>query len=144
MSKMMNREFFIGGFAGGFLARGLRIGYGIYFTTNRVIGVDLSKGAAGFLGGSMAGYVEGQLMPKLPFEENAKVIMELDGAKDFDMAKGQIAAIEIKKPGLLGGGHLLLTQVNGEKVKINLRHVIAYGRLVELTRAFGPEIVSLR
>ncbi len=139
----MSGEFFVGGFAGGFLARGLRVGYGIYFTTDRVIGVDLSKGAAGFLGGSMAGYVEGQLMPKLLPEDSVKVIRELDGAKEFDMTKGQIASIEIKKPGLLGGGHLLLTQVNGEKVKINLRHVIAYGRLVELTRVFRPEIVSL-
>ena len=134
----------IGGFAGGFLARGLRIGYGIYFTTDRVIGVDMSKGAAGFLGGSMAGYIEGQLMPKLAPEESAKLITELDGAKEFDIAKGQIASIEIKKPGLLGGGHLLLTQVNGEKVRISLRHVIAYRRLVELTGAFKPEIVSLR
>lgn len=140
----MSGEFFVGGFAGGFLARGLRIGYGIYFTTDRVIGLDLSKGAAGFLGGSMAGYVEGQLMPKLPQQESDKVITELDGAKDFDMAKGEIASIEIKKPGLLGSGHLLLTRVDGEKIKINLRHVIAYGRLVELTRVFKPEVVSLR
>ena len=144
MSKMMSGEIFVGGFAGGFLARGLRIGYGIYFTTDRIIGVDLSKGTARFLGGSMAGSVEGQLMPKLPQEESDKVITELDQAKEFEMAKGQIANIEIKKPGLLGGGHLLLTKVNGEKVEINLRHVIAYGRLVELTRAFRPEIVSLR
>ncbi len=141
---MMSREFFVGGFAGGFLARGLRIGYGIYFTTDRVIGVDLSKGAAGFLGGNMAGYVEGQLMPKLLPEESAKVITELDSAREFDIAKAQISSIKIKKPGLLGGGYLLLTQNNGEKVKINIRHVIAYGRLVELTHAFKPEIVSLR
>ena len=115
--EMMSREFFIGGFAGGFLARRLRIGYGIYFTTDRVIGVDLSKGAVGFLEGSMAGFVEGQLMPKLAPEESAKVITELDGAKEFDMAKGQTASIQIKRPGLLGGGHLQLKQVNGEKVR---------------------------
>ena len=83
-------------------------------------------------------------MPKLAPEESAKVITELDGAKELDMAKGQLASIQIKKPGLLGGGHLQLTQVNGEKVKISLRHVIAYGRIVELTSAFKPEIVSLR
>ncbi len=75
--------------------------------------------------------------------KSAKVITELDAAKEFDIAKAQIARIEIKKPGLLGSGHLL-TQSNGEKVKINIRHVIAYGRLVELTHAFKPEIVSLR
>ena len=65
--------------------------------------MDLSKGAVGFLGGSMAGYVEGQPMPKLAPEESAKVITELDYAKEFDVAKGQIASIEIKKPELLGG-----------------------------------------
>ncbi len=35
---------FLGGFAGGFLARGLtHIGYGIYFTTSRLIGIDLAR-----------------------------------------------------------------------------------------------------
>jgi len=36
----MDGESFIGGLGGGFLARGFRIGYGVYFTTRRLIGVD--------------------------------------------------------------------------------------------------------
>jgi hypothetical protein len=41
-------EMLLGGFASGFLARGFHIGYGLYFTTNRVIGIDLgSEGGGG-------------------------------------------------------------------------------------------------
>jgi hypothetical protein len=40
-------EMFLGGFASGFLARGFHIGYGLYFTTNRVIGIDLGSEAVG-------------------------------------------------------------------------------------------------
>jgi len=41
---MEDSEMFLGGFAGGFLARGLtHIGYGIYFTTSRLIGIDLAR-----------------------------------------------------------------------------------------------------
>ena len=55
---------FLGGFAGGFLARGLtHIGYGIYFTTSRLIGVDLGANGGGALAGTLAGFIHGELMP---------------------------------------------------------------------------------
>jgi hypothetical protein len=41
---MASGEMFLGGFASGFLAKGFHIGYGLYFTTNRVIGIDLGSG----------------------------------------------------------------------------------------------------
>jgi len=54
---MENSETFLGGFAGGFLARGLtHIGYGIYFTTSRLIGIDLGANGGGALGGTLAGF----------------------------------------------------------------------------------------
>lgn len=40
---MEEGEEFIGGFAGGFLARGGSTGYGIYATTRRIIGVNVVK-----------------------------------------------------------------------------------------------------
>lgn len=135
-------EMFVGGFASGFLARGFHIGYGIYFTTSRLIGIDLGSHGGGALGGALAGFIEGQLMPSLSPEESARVIEELDRIKEFDMGKDQIRRIEIKKPGLLGSGHLEITPNNGKPVKITLRHRIAYDRLMTLTQAFSPEIVS--
>ncbi len=139
---MATGEMFLGGFASGFLAKGFHIGYGLYFTTNRVIGIDVGGGGGGALGGAMAGFIEGQLMPTVSQEESDRVIGKLEGMKEFDMMKDRISRIEIKKPGLLGTGHITITPSNGKPVKITLRHRIAYDRIMQLTRAFGPELVS--
>lgn len=135
-------ELFLGGFASGFLSRGItRIGYGIYFTTNRLIGIDLGKNGGGALGGTMAGFIHGELMPQLSSEDSAKTIMDLDRIKDFEMEKDQISRIELKKPGMFGSGHIVITPKEGRPEKITLRHRIAYDRLLTLTQAFSPEIV---
>jgi hypothetical protein len=138
-----DNETFLGGFASGFLARGItHIGYGIYFTTSRLIGIDLGANGGGALGGAMAGFIHGELMPKLSSEESAKTITELERMKEFEMEKAQISRIELKKPGLLGTGHIVITPREGRPEKISLRHKIVYDRLMTLTRAFSPEIVS--
>ena len=139
---MADGEMFLGGFASGFLAKGFHIGYGLYFTTSRVIGIDLGSGGGGGLGGAMAGFIEGQLMPTVSQEESDRVIGKLEGMKEFDMMKDRISRIEIKKPGLLGTGHITITPTNGKPVKITLRHRIAYDRIMQLTRVFSPELVS--
>ncbi len=139
----MDDEMFLGGFASGFLARGItRIGYGLYFTTSRLIGIDLGKNGGGALGGTLAGFIKGQLMPKLSPEESAQTIMDLDRMRDFELEKNQISRLEVKKPSLLGSGHFIIYPNDGKTVKITLRHRTAYDRLVQLTQAFGPEIVS--
>ncbi len=139
---MTSGGIFLGGFASGFLAKGFHIGYGLYFTTARVIGIDLGAGGGGALGGAMAGFVDGQLMPNVSPEESARVIGQLEGMKEFDIVKDQISRIEIKKPGMFGSGHVTITPSNGKPVKISLRHRIAYDRIMQLTKAFGPELVS--
>src|SRR5712692_8527871 len=140
---MASGEMFLGGFASGFLARGLtHIGYGLYFTTSRLIGIDVGRNGGGALGGTLAGFIHGQLMPQLTPEESAKTIMDLNRMKDFEMEKSQISRIELKKPGLLGSGHIVITPREGKPEKITLRHRTAYDRLMTLTQAFGPELVS--
>ncbi len=55
---MGNSESLLGGFASGFLVGGLtHIGCGIYFTTSRVIGIDLGANGGGTLGGTMTGLI---------------------------------------------------------------------------------------
>ena len=88
---------FLGGFAGGFLARGLtHIGYGIYFTTSRLIGIDLGANGGGGLGGTLAGFIHGELMPKLSLEESAKTITDLERMNEFENRKGPDKPIELK------------------------------------------------
>src|SRR2546422_9112094 len=107
---MEDSEMFLGGFAGGFLARGLtHIGYGIYFTTSRLIGVDLGANGGGALGGTLAGFIQGELMPKVSSDESAKTITDLERLREFEIEKDQIRRIELKKPGLLATGHIVIT-----------------------------------
>ncbi len=133
-------ETFIGGFAGGFLEKGFRVGYGLYFTTARLIGIDLGSHGGGALGGTLAGFIKGELMPNLSPEESAKVIDDLDRIKEFDIGKDQIRRIELKKPGL-AVGHMKITPNQGDSITIKLRHRTAYDRLQQLTQAFSPEVV---
>ena len=133
-------ETFLGGFAGGFLEKGFHVGYGLYFTTTRLIGIDLGSHGGGALGGTLAGFIKGELMPNLSPEESAKVIEDLDRIKEFDIAKDQIRRIELKKPGL-GVGHVTITPDQGDSITIKLRHRTAYDRLMQLTQAFSPEVV---
>jgi hypothetical protein len=95
------------------------------------------------LGGALAGFVQGELMPKLSQGDSAKVIQELDQKKEFDLSKEQISQIEIKKPGLLSTGAMIITSKAGEKTKISLRYRVAFDRLRELMKAFYPEVVRL-
>ncbi len=142
-------ETFIGGFMGGLLSRGplgVRVGYGFYFTTARLIGVDPGSHGGSELTGTMAGYIQGELMPTLSEEENEKVISELDRVKDFDLARDQIKQIELKKPGSwgVGFGRIKIVPLNGSPRSVQLRALVAYDRLVQLTEAFSPELVRKR
>ena len=88
------------------------------------------------------GFIHGELMPQLSPEESAKTITDLERMRDFELEKNQIIRIELKKPGLLGTGHIVITPKEGKPEKINLRHGIAYDRLMTLTQAFSPELVK--
>jgi hypothetical protein len=80
-------------------------------------------------------------MPLLSSEESAKTITDLERMKEFEIEKDQISRIELKKPGLLGTGHIVITPKEGKREKITLRHRIAYDKLITLTKVFSPEVV---
>ena len=124
----------------------MRVGYGFYFTTARLIGVDPGSHGGSELTGTMAGYIQGELMPTLSEEENAKVISELDRVKDFDLARDQIKQIELKNAGAwgVGFGRIKIVPLSGSPRSIQLRSRIAYDRLVQLTEAFSPELLKTK
>ncbi len=134
-------ENFIGGFAGGFLEMGHHIGYGLYFTTTRILGVDVPPGG-GPLAGMMAGFIKGELMPRLTPEESLQTIAMLETMRDFEIGRDQIRAVDLRRPGL-GTGTLTITPINGGSVVVRLRHRTAFDRLLQLFRAFGPELVRV-
>ncbi len=137
---MVQGEQFLGGFKGGFLGKGATVGYGLYATTRRLIGVNVVKvGARSFLGGQMAGFVGGQLIPTLSADEGARVIAELDEKKEFDVRRDQISRIELKSPGLFGFGHMIITAMPQQETP----HKEAFQRLKDLMQVFYPEVLAL-
>ncbi len=140
---MEQGEEFVGGFGGGFLSRGRLPGYGIYATTKRIIGVNVRKIGRPFLGGGMAGLVNGQLTPKLSFDESARVIQELDEKKEFEIAKDEISRIEIKGPGPISQGHIIIFPRTGDEAKVGILHKVGFQRLRELMQVFYPEALIL-
>ncbi len=82
-------------------------------------------------------------MPKLSPDDSNRVIQELDQKKEFALHKDEISQIEIKKPGLLSTGRMIITSKAGEKTHISLRYRVAFERLRDLMRAFYPEVVKL-
>ena len=90
----------------------------------------------------MAGFIHGELMPQLSREESDKTIANLVRMQDFEMEKDQISRIELKKPGILGSGHIVIAPKQGKSEKITLRHRMAYDRLLTLTQAFSPNMVN--
>jgi hypothetical protein len=134
---------------GGLMAAGLKkkgsfaAGYGIYFTSQRIIGVKTSKwfvliliiAALGGIGGGVAiGLVIGPASAlayliafsiitvvmgwgqrRLRFED-AMTLEELDKRKDFDIPRDNISEIELKRPGAVRRGHLTILQKSGKTV----------------------------
>jgi len=139
-------ENFIGGFCSGFMGQGfmgLRVGYGLYFTTARLFGVYAATWSGGSLSGPTGGLIKGQLMPELTPEETATVIGELERARQFELTKAQVRSIELSKGGplMLWLGHITVQPAEGKPIRYTLRDPIAFDRLSQLTRAFAPELV---
>ncbi len=142
-------ETFIGGFTSGFLAQGLmglRVGYGLYFTSTRLFGMSAAKWAGGSLGGTSGGMILGELMPSLTPEQTTTVIGELERDRDYEMARTAVLRIELKKPGPagMGLGKITVQPVQGAAVSYLLRSPIAYDRLLQLTQAFSPELLRTK
>src|SRR5438552_16994416 len=117
---------------------GMRVEYGLYFSSTKLFGVYAQTWSGGSQGGPVAGLIEGELMPVLTPEQSTTVISELERAKQYELAKDQVRRIELKKPGLWGMwlGRARTKPVEGPSIRYTLRTVIAYHRLVQLTPAF--------
>jgi len=144
---METDEDYLGGFSSSHLMmRGL-MGYGIHFTSKRIIGVaNRSSMFSGMLTTSLLGGLAtlgGKLTSRLPPSEAKKKIQELDETKDFDIYKDQISSLELKRPGFFGRGHLLITPKSGRPIEVE---IAPGGRDYEVVRnlvkTFYPEVVK--
>ena len=135
-------QYFGGLMAGGLKKRGnLAGGYGIYFTSQRIVGVKTSRwfivvlivaalagigGAVGiavlvgtspalgyFIGFPIIAAIIAWGQRRLRFQDPISV-EELDRRKDFEIRRDNISAIDLKKPGVVKRGRMIVTPKTGK------------------------------
>jgi len=156
-------EKLLGGLESAKLRRGLLSlgGYGIFVTNKRIIGVKARgrwliraflEGLGQAFGnvpgvlGLTGSFISSVLAEKLSTSQHAKMIEELERREDFELERGDVVELELKKPGILRGlGHLIIKSRSGDKVKILIDADARdeYERLKELLSAFKPSALKL-
>ena len=126
------------------MKKGFVAGYGIYATNLRIIGVKSRKALAkGLVGAAIGGVAGAYIGMKLSTDQSVKMIQELEERKDFEVSKQNVSRVELKKPSIWRRGHIVITQVTGEAIKVLIVQKKDFQRLVELMRAFSPEVVTV-
>lgn len=137
-------EQYLGGLESGRMKKGFVAGYGIYATNLRIIGVKSRKALAKGLVGAAIGRVAGAYIGmKLSTDQSVKMIQELEERKDFEVSKQNASRVELKKPSIWRRGHIVITQVTAEAIKVLIVQKKDFQQLVELMRAFSPEVVTV-
>lgn len=141
---MSEGEVYLGGFSSGSLKKGRMAGYGIYATNWRIIGIKARKKLAGVLVGAALGGAAGALIGQsLSRDQGAKMIQDLEEKKDFEVKKENLSRVELKKPTWWHRGHVLVTPINAEPVKIMIGSKKEFENLKSLMVQFAPERVSV-
>jgi hypothetical protein len=149
----MEEEMYLGGMTSANFKKGIMSGYGIYATSQRVIGTKKRGGVlkgfmvAGMLGGK-AGTVKGNLLrgafaQAFTKDESAKQIADLEKNKDFEIYKDDIAQIEIKKPGTMHRGHIKIKPKQGKEVEISMTGREEFEHMRELFGVFLPGAIRV-
>ena len=76
-------------------------------------------------------------------DQNNALIGTLIENRMFEFGRDQISQIELKRPGLLGGGWLKITSADGQALEIRITAKMVYEWAVRLVQAFKPEAVTL-
>jgi hypothetical protein len=136
-------EQFLGGFTSANLhlkGRGLSsMGYGIYATNKRIIGVNSKKGLLQGIGFALGGVTGIGLVAAGRKDSSAKTIAQLEEKKDFEVRKQDISQIEVRKPHGLKVGYLNLTLNSGESIKVTIADKKEFNTVRDLMKAFHPE-----
>ncbi len=133
-------------YLGGFVSPNLHLrgrgvssmGYGVYVTDRRIIGVNSKRGllaAFAAVGGvtGIAFAVAGST------DESAKAIAELEAKKDFDVPKADVSGLEVRRPHGLTVGYLDITRTSGERIRITIADKPEFESIRGLMQAFYAE-----
>ena len=119
-------------------------GYGVYVTTKRIIGVKSRRALFKQLAGAtLGGMVGAALGARLSRDDSIRVISELEQKKDLEVLKENISGIELRKPTFVHRGHIAVSTLSGDPVKVIIADKGDYQRLEALMRAFRPDVVTV-
>jgi len=151
-------ELLIGGFASSDMLRPGSIGYGIYITDRRVIGVKRPDQFVKSVGGAVAGAVIGKALgyeapwtissalgQSLSGDENTHLLVEIEAKKDFEAYKQDISLIQLKSPGLISPGQFAIF-LRGEKltnIAVSLRTQTVFEKLKKMFQSSYPQVLRI-
>lgn len=121
------------------------LGAGVYATNRRlfIIGPGMARFPSS-LGKIAHGSNRPDFVPSnLSQEQNNGITVALTENRVFEFGRDQISQIELKRPGLLGGGWLKITTANGEIVDIRLSVKKVDEWALRVVQAFKPEAVTV-
>ena len=138
-------ERYVGGFVSPNLhlrGRGLSsLGYGVYVTDRRLIGVNSKRGLLAGL--AAVGGVTGIAFALAgSTDDSAKAIAELETKKDFDVPKADVLGLEVRRPHGLTVGYLDITRTSGERIRITIADKPEFESVRRLMQTFCPERLS--
>jgi hypothetical protein len=140
------------------MARPGSLGYGIYITDRRVIGIKKPDQFTKAVGGTIAGAVIGKMIGfeapwavssalgrNLSNNENMHLLAELDKSKDFEVFNRDITLVQIKEKGLIDPGQLaiFLRGAQTTDIAIALRTERVVENLKELIQAHFPKVLRV-
>ena len=76
-------------------------------------------------------------------DDSIRVIRELEQKKDLEVLKENISGIELRKPTFVHRGHIVVSTLSGDPVRVIIADKGDYQRLEALMRAFRPDAVTL-
>ncbi len=152
------RETVLAGLSSADMARPGSLGYGIYITDRRVIGVKKPEQFAKMVGGAIAGAVIGKLIGfeapwavssalgrNLSNDENLNLLSELEKNKDFEVYIKDITLVQLKEAGIINPGQLAFF-VGGAKttdIAISLRNDKVVDSLKELLKVHFNQVLKI-
>ncbi len=71
--------------------------------------------------------------------QSPKSLEELESRKEFEIERGDISSIELREPGVLRQGHLIIEPKTGSQVKVMIRMPKEYLQVKELMEKFCIE-----
>jgi len=138
-------EEYLGGLESGRMVQAGGIaGYWVYVTTKRIIGVKSRRALFKQLAGAtLGGMVGAALGARLSRDDSIRVISELEQKKDLEVLKESVSGIELRKPTFVHRGHIVVSTLSGDPVKVIIADKGDYQRLEALMRAFRPDVVTV-